>query len=77
MSLDRSQCFISCINGDWHVEIVFEIGVDQHREACDVIEVRMRQKHVPNVVQFLEAKVTYTGAGIDQNVIIDEHCGSA
>jgi hypothetical protein len=42
-----------------------------------VIQVRVRQENVSNVVQFIQAQVTYTGAGIDQYIIVNEQSGSA
>jgi hypothetical protein len=40
-----------------------------------MIEVSVRQEYVSNRMQFLERQVTDTGSGIQQDIVVDEHCG--
>ena len=35
----------------------------------------MGQEHVPNRMQILERKIADTSTGIEQDIVIDEHCG--
>jgi hypothetical protein len=42
-----------------------------------MVEVCVSQENVANLVQIIERKVTNTGTGIKQYIVIDEHCGSA
>jgi hypothetical protein len=42
-----------------------------------MVQMRMCQENVPDLVQVVERKVAYAGTGIEQNVVIDEHRGGA
>ena len=38
-----------------------------------MVEMCVRQKDVTDRVDFFERKVAYTGAGIDQDIMVDQH----
>jgi hypothetical protein len=42
-----------------------------------VIEVRVCQENVTYRIQVGQRKITNTGAGVDQHIVVDEHCGGA
>ncbi len=77
MRLDRLQCFASRIDSERFIEVLVEYAVGEHRQSGDVIEVRVGKKNMPNRLKILQLEVAYAGAGIDQHVVVDEHCGGA
>ena len=49
-------------------------GIGEHGESGDVVEVRMGQENMPDRAKVGQHEVADTGPGVDQYIIIDEHC---
>ena len=43
----------------------------------DVIQVRVRQEDVVDLLQLGERQIAHAGAGIDQHVVVEQHRGGA
>ena len=52
-------------------------AVDHQRQAGDVIQVRMRDEDVIDLRQPRQRQVAYAGAGVDQDIVIDEQGSGA
>ncbi len=71
--LDCTQGFVASIHGDGCVELFVEDAVHEERQACNVVEVRVRYEDVSYRLQFGKRKVADTGADVDQDVVVHEH----
>jgi hypothetical protein len=50
--------------------------VKQKRDARDVIEVGMGDEYMVDTRKLLDGQVAHTGAGVNQDIVIDQHgCG--
>ena len=47
-------------------------GIEQERQRRQVIEMRVREKHVVDARQRLDVELTDAGAGVDQNIVVHE-----
>lgn len=64
------------VDGDGFTDAI-EQSVHQERDARQVIQMGMGEKDVPDTGHFRHAQITDTGAGIDQDVVIDHDRGRA
>ena len=73
MVLDRAQSFFARIHDQRFGEILVEDRVGEHGQAGNVIEMRVRKKDVANRCEFVERKIPYARAGINEDVVVDQH----
>jgi hypothetical protein len=51
--------------------VLIKYSIDQHRQAGDMVEVRVGQKNMANRIKILKLKITDTGARIDEHIVVD------
>lgn len=71
LAQDR-QCRFGGVNDQRPVAQVGD-GVDHQRQGGDVVEVRVRDEDMVDGRQFGERQVGRAGAGVDQDVVVDQH----
>lgn len=50
--------------------------IDQKWNECNMVQVRMRDKHMIDADHFLDGQAPYTRTGIDQHIIVEQQgCG--
>ena len=52
-------------------------GVDHERDRGDVVEVRVGDEDVVDRRELGEREVAHAGAGVDQDVVVEQHRGGA
>jgi hypothetical protein len=71
MSLNRSQGLLTRVDGQGRLKVLIKYSIDQHRQAGDMVEVRVGQKNMANRIKILKLKITDTGARIDEHIVVD------
>jgi hypothetical protein len=71
---DRAQRFVTAIYGQGNFEFFLENAIDQHWEASNVVKVGVGQEHMPDRMKFVQGQVADAGSGIEQDIVVNEHC---
>jgi hypothetical protein len=68
---------VACAMDDYRLGAHPAYGIDEKRNAGDMIKMRVRNKHMIDLDQLLKRKVADTRTCIEQDVVVDQHCGGA
>ena len=71
MCLYSANRLFTRIHGQWHGEVFVENTIRKHRQPGNVIQVRVRQENMTNRIDVLKFEITDTGAGIDQDIVVN------
>ena len=71
MSAQRRQGRFLRMHGD-RIATPGAHGIEQERQRRQVIEMRVREKHVVDARQRLDVEIADAGAGVDQDIVVHQ-----